>query len=185
LTIENLPMLAPSPLVNVIELEFDKEPETTLPRKERREAEIVKLKPGGTNICSVSNAGVEGRGVKGARLVVKSSDLKNPPYVVQNWNNENQKLYWIVDAPSDGVYEVKAQVSCLAPFEGSTYFISSGKEKALGKISATSAWEDFKWQKLGALKLAKGKNKIRMQVADMPYGYIFAWLGAISLASKK
>lgn len=181
LTIGNLPMLPPSPSVNVIELAFDQEPEETQKLKKVEISEVINLKSKGTSICSVSKASVKGRGVKGKRLNIKSSGKKNPSHVVSDWGNVNQKLFWTVNAPVACNYELNVQVSCPKPFHGSSYLISSGKQKLMGKISPTSRDDAYKWQSVGMLKLKHGKNVICMQPLDMPYGYIFAKVGAISL----
>jgi arylsulfatase A-like enzyme len=102
-----------------------------------------------------------------------------------NWISTKDSITWEAEILADGDFEVEIFYTCPAEDVGSTFELSCGKEKVVGKITEAhntpltgmendrdprieSYVKDFKPLTIGTIHLTKGKGVLTLKATDIP-----------------
>ena len=120
--------------------------------------------------------------------VQRSSQYPNCSYLT-NWKSINDKISWNVEVPKEGDFEVVIYYTCAPEGIGSTFELSFGSAKLVGKITEPfnppekgmendrvkrieSYIKEFKPLKIGTIHLKKGQGVLKLQATEIPESQI-------------
>jgi len=113
----------------------------------------------------------------------RSSQYPNCSYLT-NWKSINDKISWNVEVPKEGDFEVVIYYTCAPEGIGSTFELSFGNAKLVGKITEPfnppekgmendrvkrieSYIKEFKPLRVGTIHLKKGKDVFELQATKI------------------
>ncbi len=88
---------------------------------------------------------------------------------IGNWNNAGDWLSWDVFSVDPGIYEFELTYACPNDQAGSTYEFKAGEQSITGVIAATGAWDHYKSESHGRIRLAGGRQTLILKATDMPH----------------
>lgn len=182
LELSDLPATAPSPLVNVIALEFAAAPKLLLKKRKVFRAPTLPLAAKGKTILGILTGKQGGYGRKGAGMqIVNLAERKGSPF--ENgadcfcvWHfYEGQTLTWNLACERAGQYAVYADMAIEKRWSGQSQFTITANQETLAGVTQGKADRDdeFKLFKVGVIKLSKGKISLRFAIKKLALSYHF------------
>ena len=127
---------------------------------------------------------IPARDAVGHGNVQHSNRYPNCTYLT-NWKSVNDKISWKAEVPKEGDFEVEIYYTCPSEAIGSTFELSFGDDKLVGKITEAfdtpekgmendrsprieSYVKEFKPLNIGTIHLKKGKGELELKATEIP-----------------
>ena len=83
-----------------------------------------------------------------------------PEWKAFGWFTAADRVEWDIDANKKGKYDVHLEWSVSDEEAGKQFVLETGNQKLKGTVGKTGSWEKFKIEKIGAIQLVAGTQKI-------------------------
>ncbi len=89
------------------------------------------------------------------------------------WLSSDDRAVWTVDVKRAGTYAVLLDWACPPENAGNTFVIEAGGQKLMGKVEATSGWNDYTRNSVGTIQLVEGEQRVAIRSIRTPEGALF------------
>ncbi len=99
---------------------------------------------------------------------------------LDSWTSGEDYVVWTAGLGGARPFDVWARWACADADAGKPFLIEVGGKTITGKVPASGSWEEFRWDKVGQLRLPAGTQRIGFR-SDGPLEGPFARLATIKL----
>lgn len=79
------------------------------------------------------------------------------------WHGPRDHVIWSIEAERDDDYDVYFDAACDPSAAGNPFALDTGDTTIRGTIPSTGAWSNYRWSKVGTLKLRTGLQRITIR----------------------
>jgi putative membrane-bound dehydrogenase-like protein len=99
------------------------------------------------------------------------------------WHGQEDHAAWTVEVEKEGSFDVWLDFACANDVAGNAFVLEGGKSELRGKVPATGGWDKYQRQKIGAVKVAAGTQRLTFR-PDAPLRGALLDLRAIQLVPE-